>query len=109
MERSLYFYLEPYVYLKNSKKGLLLINLLDDKAFTFEDSKSIKIGKQLLSSHKRTIQITKDDTQIPIIDSAIRYFMGDTLTAISQPLQFDSEINNVFGKDAYRKSIIYSN
>lgn len=108
MEDSLYFYLEPYVYLKNSNNGLLLVNLLDDKAFIFEDLKSITIGKQLQSSPQKTIQITENDTQIPIIVYAIKNFMGDIVSASTQPLQFYSEINHVSGFDAYMKSIIYS-
>lgn len=108
MENSLYFYLEPYVYLKNGTKGLLLVNLLDDKAFIFEDAKSIRIGQLLQYSPKRTIQITEDNKQIPVIACAIKNFMGDIIPTISQPLQFDSEINNISGKEGYMKSVIYS-
>ena len=108
MENLLYFYLEPYVYLKNSKYGLLLVNLLDDKAFTFEDSESIKIGQLLQDSPKRTVQITADDKQTPAIVCAINNFMGDIVSTISQPLQFDSEINNITGHEAYVRSVGYS-
>lgn len=108
MKESLYFFLEPYVYLKADNRGLLLVNLLDDKAFTFEDSKSINIGQALLSSHKKTIRITSNDMQIPIIANAIDNFMGDIVSAKSHPLQFDSEINNLSGIEAYRKSVLYS-
>lgn len=109
MEYSLYFYLEPYVYLKSSKKGLLIVNLLDDKAFIFEDPKSVTIGHLLQSSSKRTILITEDDKQVPVIVCAIKNFMGDVVPAILHPLQFDSEINNISGNEAYMKSVIYSN
>lgn len=108
MEDSLYFYLEPYVYLKGGKKGLLLVNLLDDKAFVFEDTKSVEIGLLLLYSPKRTVRITEGDRRIPIIVTAINNFMGDVLPAMSQPLQFDSEINNISGNEAYMRSVIYS-
>lgn len=108
MEESLYFYLEPYVYVKKGEKELLIVNLLDDKAIIFKDSASIKIGNLLLSSQYRTIKITENDKNIPIVINAIKNYMGDIVSAMAQPLQFDSEINNLSGIEAYRKATVYS-
>ena len=108
MKKSLYFYIEPYVYIRGCESGIILINLLDDKAFTFKDIQSIKIGLSLLSSPKRTVKIAEEDLQTPIIIVTNKNFMGDIVSASSQPLQFYSEINEVSGIEAYRKSVIYS-
>lgn len=108
MKESLYFFLEPYVYLKSSPRGVLLVNLLDDTTLLFEDKASIRIGSFLQSSVKNTIKIKEDDKNIPIIERAITNFMGDIVFANLQPLQFNSEFEHVSGRNAYLKSIIYS-
>lgn len=108
MGHSTYFYLEPYVYIASGKNGILLINMLDDNTLIFNDSRSVDIMQRLLSSPKRTVHISEQDKTIPLISDTLKYFMGDLISSNIQPLQFESEINNISGIDAYHKSIIYS-
>ncbi|MBD5308825.1 MAG: hypothetical protein HDS10_00115 [Bacteroides sp.] len=108
MKQSLYYYLEPYVYFSVAKNGVLLVNLLDDQLLFFNDLDSIKIVRGIISSNLRVVEINYDDLKTPLIRSTIKSFMGDIIESDSIPLQFDSEINNISGIEAYRKSIKFT-
>lgn len=108
MKKSLYFYLEPYVYIKVGDNGVLLVNLVDDNAFVFSDTRSLQIAESLLSSKRRTIQITEEDTAQPLVTCAKMNYLGDTMYSESHPFQFYSEINVVSRRDAYKKTVLYS-
>ncbi len=108
MENSLYFYLEPYVYMRKGGNGILLVNFLDDSTFTFNDVRSTEIADSLLSTNRRTTVITEEDIYQPLVVCARKNYLGDIVLSKSQPLQFYSEINIVSEKNAYRKSVMYS-
>lgn len=108
MKDVLYFYLEPYVYIKEGENGLILVNLLADKIFTFKDPRSIEIAHDLMSSGRRTAIIIEEDRQSLLIKKSLENFMGDIITSKAQPFLFDSEINILSGIDAYQKTIPYS-
>ncbi len=108
MKDVLYFYLEPYVYIKEGENGLILVNLLADKIFTFKDPRSIEIAHDLMSSGRRTAIIIEEDRQSLLIKKSLENFIGDIITSKAQPFLFDSEINILSGIDAYQKTIPYS-
>ncbi|MDE6792757.1 MAG: hypothetical protein K2J48_06725 [Muribaculaceae bacterium] len=108
MEAQLYFYLEPYVYYFISSNGLILINLLDDKLLYFTDTASINVVNAIQKSSKRVALIGKSDLKTPVVSQTILHFMGDIVETDLIPLQFDSEINNLSDKEAYRKSIKFT-
>ncbi len=108
MNPLLYFYLEPYVYISSGKNGVLLVNLLDDKAFIFSDFRAVEIINQIQSSDRRLAQINEDEKSLPLIKTLIENFMGEITSSFDIPLQFDSELNNISGTKAYERSIIYS-
>ena len=108
MTDQLYFFLEPYVYYSIGPDRMILVNLLDDKLLYFTDTKSIKIIESIHVSNNRVALIEKSDFKTPVVSQSIQNFMGDVVKTNNLPLQFDSEINNLSGKDAYRKSIKFT-
>lgn len=108
MDKKLFFFLEPYVYIKVGEDGVLLVNLLDDRSLAFYNRKSVDTAIRLLSSARKTVEIQECDTELPIVTSAIKNYMGGILHSTSQPMQFALEINCISGSQAYRKSAINS-
>lgn len=108
MEKSLYFFLEPYVYIRTGDNGVLLVNLIDDNAFAFDDKRSLEIAESLLLSKRRTAEITEQDAVQHLVVCARKNYIGDTVYSELQPFQFYSEINVVSWIDAYKKAIVYS-
>lgn len=108
MKDSLYFYLEPYVYMQKGRNGILLVNFLDDLAFIFNDARSLEIAESLLSSDRRTAEITENDINQPLVVCARKNYLGDIVYSKLQPLQFYSEIDTISERKAYRKTVTYS-
>lgn len=103
-----YFYLEPYTYMNVKENGVLLINLIDDNAYIFNDEESLKIARDLLLSAHNTIPLKNYSTNIPLVEKAINYFLGGIVSSNFQPIQFQNGINIIKGKEAYLKSINYT-
>ncbi|MDE5888247.1 MAG: hypothetical protein K2H46_11760 [Muribaculaceae bacterium] len=103
-----YFYLEPYVYYERGKKGLILVNLLDDKTLHYTDPDSLELFDRLIKSNFGTVSISKQEMNVPLIRMSVDNFMGDIVESETHPMQFQREINNVRGYNAYRRSVHYS-
>lgn len=103
-----FFYTEPFTYMKVGARGVLIINLLDDKAFLFKDELSVRIANDITGSPLRTVPINEDEMDAPLVKASINNFLGDIVYADSQPLQYYSEINEISGRKAIERVLTYT-
>lgn len=104
----MFFYLEPYTYLKVGKNGVLLVNLLDNKTIVFSDTLSRELAYKIQISQHKTILLGENERQSHFVQCSLKFFMGGLVETDTQPLQFYSQINVLSGIKAYKTAIAYS-